>query len=134
LLDDTDKRSISSDGNIGNLDIKEQRSENTGNHEEITEDSKSTAEDQQTPEIGRYNLRSNREHTYNSRLAHRMDNPESSKRYNTQFLQQEITNIPSLWEAVEHMNDSGSSVKVFEYITGFMMTQMTVEAGIKKHG
>jgi hypothetical protein len=134
LLDDTDKRSISSDGNIGNLDIKEQRSENSGNDEEITEDSMSTAEDQQAPEIGRYNLRSSREHTYNSRLAHRMDNPESSKRYNTQFLQQEITNIPSLWEAVEHMNDSGSSVKVFEYITGFMMTQMTVEAGIKKHG
>jgi hypothetical protein len=32
------------------------------------------------------------------------------------------------------MNDSGSNVKVFEYIRGFIMTQMAAKAGIKKHG
>jgi hypothetical protein len=41
--------------------------------------------------------------------------------------------VPSIREAVDHMNNSGSNMKVFECITGFMMTQMTAKAGIKKH-
>jgi hypothetical protein len=32
------------------------------------------------------------------------------------------------------MTESSSNVKVFEYITGFIMTQMTAKAGIKKQG
>jgi uncharacterized protein YeaC (DUF1315 family) len=32
------------------------------------------------------------------------------------------------------MNDGGSCKRVSEYITGFIMTQMTARAGIKKHG
>jgi hypothetical protein len=64
-----------------------------------------------------------------------MDNPESSESYqNTQFLQHKGNDASSLREAVEHMNDSGSNVKIFQYITGFIMTQMSANAGIKKHG
>ena len=32
------------------------------------------------------------------------------------------------------MRDSGSSNKVSKYVTGFIMTQITAKAGIKKHG
>jgi hypothetical protein len=32
------------------------------------------------------------------------------------------------------MNVTGSTIKVLKSITGFLMTQMTAEAGIKKHG
>ena len=32
------------------------------------------------------------------------------------------------------MKASGSESEVQRYITGFIMTQMTVKAGIKKHG
>jgi hypothetical protein len=35
---------------------------------------------------------------------------------------------------VRDMNVTGSTIKVFEYVTGFIMTQMTAKAGIKKHG
>jgi hypothetical protein len=32
------------------------------------------------------------------------------------------------------MNETGSQSQVFKFITGFIMTQMTAKAGIKKHG
>jgi hypothetical protein len=63
-----------------------------------------------------------------------MDNPKRSKSYDAQFLQQELTKVPSLREAVELMNSRGSNIKVFEYITDFIMKQMTAKAGIKKDG
>jgi hypothetical protein len=65
-----------------------------------------------------------------------MDNPSSSKSYDTQFLQQEqqeATDLSSLQEAVKELYDIGSGTKVIEYVTGFIMTQMTAKAGIKKH-
>ena len=63
-----------------------------------------------------------------------MDNPESSKSYESQFLQHEVRDKPSLQDAIENMNETGSRSRVFKYITGFIMTQMTAKAGIKKHG
>jgi hypothetical protein len=32
------------------------------------------------------------------------------------------------------LQSTGSNAEVFKYVTGFMMTQMTAKAGIKKHG
>jgi hypothetical protein len=40
----------------------------------------------------------------------------------------------SLRDAVMDMQGSGSCVKVVQYVTGFIMTQMSAKAGIKKHG
>jgi hypothetical protein len=63
-----------------------------------------------------------------------MDNPVSLKSYDVQFLQQAASVMPSLQEAVEVMMGSGSKTEVLSYLTGFIMTQMTAKAGIKKHG
>jgi hypothetical protein len=63
-----------------------------------------------------------------------MDNPESSKSYSTQFLQQDDAGVHPLREAVEHLNGSGSDAKVYKYVQSFMMTQMTAKAGIKSTG
>jgi hypothetical protein len=63
-----------------------------------------------------------------------MDNPNSLKSYDAQFLQHEVGDTSSLREAVEEMNNSGSGTKVVRYIIGFIMTQMTANVGIKKHG
>jgi hypothetical protein len=108
----------------------------------------------------RYNLRANRERTYDNRLAHSMDNPASSKSYDVQFLQhgasphqgrrdpesdasgsydatflkQGASVMPTLREAVEGFMASGSKAEVHNYISGFIMTQMSAKAGIKKHG
>jgi hypothetical protein len=40
----------------------------------------------------------------------------------------------SLRDAVMDMQGSGSCVKVVQYVTGFIMTQMSAKAGTKKHG
>jgi hypothetical protein len=52
-----------------------------------------------------------------------MDNPESLQ-----------GNRPSLRDAVENMNKTGSQSQVFKNITGFIMIQSMAKAGIKKHG
>jgi hypothetical protein len=112
------------------------------NDENDLEELRSEEDDAQEVESNpRYNLRRNRGRTYDHRLAHSMDEPVNSESYeNVQFLQQgandtpEIREVASLREAVEDMYTSGSCEKVSEYITGFIMTQMTVKAGIKKHG
>jgi hypothetical protein len=92
-------------------------------------------EEEDEPESGRYNLRPNRERTYEKRFAHIMDNPKSSKSYESQFLQQGARGKNHLLrEAVTDLKDSGSKTKALSYITGFIMTQMTARAGIKKHG
>jgi hypothetical protein len=86
---------------------------------------------------GRYNLRPNRERRYDNRLAHAMADPSSTQSYDAQFLQQEqqdTTGLSSLREAVKELQDSGLGTKVVQYVTGFIMTQMTAKAGIKKHG
>ncbi len=75
-----------------------------------------------------------------------MDNPASANSYHgQQFLQQttnrdrdeydvgpKIYGIQFLQQAIEKMDDSPKAVH--EYLCHFMFTQMTVEAGIKKHG
>jgi hypothetical protein len=89
-----------------------------------------------------------------------MDNPANSKSYDVQFLQhgasphqgrrdpesdvsgsydatflkQGASVMPTLREAVEGFMASGSKAEVHNYISGFIMTQMTAKAGIKKHG
>jgi hypothetical protein len=63
-----------------------------------------------------------------------MFNPASSKSYDdVHFLQQGASVMPSLGEAVAVMMGSGSRTEVLDYVTGFIMTQMTAKAGIKKH-
>ena len=82
----------------------------------------------------RCSLRTNRGRNYSHRLDHIMDDPENSKSYDTQFLQQTDQGAPTLRESVQEMQKTGSKTEVLKYITGFIMTQMTANAGIKKHG
>ena len=89
-----------------------------------------------------------------------MDNPNSSKSYDVQFLQtgsspyqgrrQQETDksgspdasflqqganlLPTLREVVENFQTSGSDTELLNCITGFIMTQMSAKAGIKKQG
>jgi KUP system potassium uptake protein len=77
-----------------------------------------------------------------------MDDPASAQSYyHSQFVQQGFptpkcatktknttSNQPSLEDAIGEMHRSGSTAEAFNYITGFIMTQMTAKAGIKKHG
>jgi len=75
---------------------------------------------------------------YAHRFANKMDNPASSKSYDarTQFLQTAIDDLRTqlLQKALDDFNDTGSTLKMNRYITGFMMNQMTATKGIKKHG
>jgi hypothetical protein len=119
---------VGHDNGIKGVDLEDSRSDNSESNKQLMQ------EGEPAPERGRYNLRSNRTCNYDNRLAHQMDNLESSKSYDAQFLQQGNTEVPSLREVVTHMNNSGSNAKVFEYITGFIMTRMTAKAGIKKRG
>lgn len=82
----------------------------------------------------RYNLRANRERTYDNRFSHCMDNPHSSQSYDASFLHAGASVVPSLREAVQEMFASGSKGEVLNCITGFIFNQMTAKAGIKKHG
>jgi hypothetical protein len=104
--------------------------------EDVTEEEDADIVDESTPTTGpRYRLRPNRERTYTHRLAHRMDDPNGPKSYEAQMTQVgEIENTTTLREAVEEMQSSGSRSKVLGYISGFIFTQMTAKAGIKKHG
>jgi hypothetical protein len=88
----------------------------------------------QTTSGSRYGLRPNRTRNYINRFDHVMDEPASGQSYDVQLLQREPEEATSLQEAVRDMNVTGSTIKVFEYVTGFIMTQMTAKAGIKKHG
>lgn len=103
-----------SDGGDANNAVRDSNS--------IAEDPMVTRED----ELGRnrYNLRSNRERTYDNRFTHRMYNPASSKSYDdVQFLHQGASIMPLLMEAVDVMMlGSGSKTEVLSYVTGFIMT------------
>jgi len=70
-----------------------------------------------------YNLRGARTN-YDFRLDHVMDNPASTQSYDLQLLQ----------TAMEDYREDGSTTNLSRNITGFIMTQMTANAGIKKHG
>jgi len=64
-----------------------------------------------------------------------MDNSASSKSYDaqTQFLQTAIDDLGTqlLQKTLDDFNDTGSTLKMNRYITGFMMNQMTATKGIK---
>jgi len=72
----------------------------------------------------RWNLRSNRGRSYDHRLDHQIDDPVSSKSYESgvQMLQQAADKMDELLD------------NIYKYIFGHIMTQMTATAGIKKHG
>jgi hypothetical protein len=71
-----------------------------------------------------YNLRSDRGRSYGHQLDHQMDDPLSSKSYQSgvQMLQQAADKMDELLDGI------------YKYIFGHIMTQMTATAGIKKHG
>jgi hypothetical protein len=112
------------------LDKEEIRSESGSKVGELAE----STDIPETTSQSRYGLRPNRTRNYSNRFDHVMDEPASGQSYDVQLLQHEPEEKPSLREAVHDMNVMGSTIKVFEYITGFIMTQMTAKAGIKKHG
>ena len=155
----------------GNEEGSEEGSEEEGNEEGSEEEENDQEQhggddhddnNNQPPALEpRYNLRPNRERTYGNRFSVSMDNPDSSRSYDTQFLQtgssphqgrsepntkdttgshdesflqQGASLLPTLREAVETYNTSGSDTELLSCITGFIMTQMTAKAGIKKHG
>ena len=72
----------------------------------------------------RYNLRGNRERDYSHRLDHLMDDNTNTKSYDTQF--------QLLQDAAADLSQAPE--KMYNYIYGHVMTQMTATAGIKKHG
>jgi hypothetical protein len=72
----------------------------------------------------RYNLRSDRSRSYGHRLDHQMDDPISSKSYES--------GVQMLQQAADKMDESLDDI--YKYIFGHIMTQMTATAGIKKHG
>jgi hypothetical protein len=127
------------DGNVDN-DTYMQDNGDIG-RDELENDS-DAAEEQTLPEEeegrsennGRYNLRPKRDRNYDNRFANSMDNPSSSKSYDAQFLQQEESKTTSLQDAVMDMQNGGPDTNVVKCITGFIMTQMSAKAGIKKHG
>jgi len=71
-----------------------------------------------------YNLRSDRGRSYSHRLDHQMDDPVSSKSYES--------GVQMLQQAADKMDESLDNI--YKYIFGHIMTQMTATAGIKKHG
>jgi hypothetical protein len=72
----------------------------------------------------RYNLRRDRGRSYGHQLDHQMDNPVSSKSYES--------GVQMLQQAADKMDESLDNI--YKYIFGHTMTQMTATAGIKKHG
>jgi hypothetical protein len=71
-----------------------------------------------------YNLRSNRGRSYDHQLDHQMDDPVSSKSYES--------GVQMLQQAADKMDESLDNI--YKYIFVHIMTQMTATAGIKKHG
>jgi hypothetical protein len=98
------------------------------------EDDASVVEEPRTEAQARYNLRLNWARDYSIRLSPAMDNPANIQSYETQFLQYGYNNAPTLWEAVQEMQRTGSDSDVLKCVTGIIMMQMTAKAGIKKHG
>jgi len=71
-----------------------------------------------------YNLRRDRGRSYGHRLDHQMDDPVSSKSYES--------GVQMLQQAADKMDESLDNI--YKYIFGHIMTQMTATAGIMKHG
>ena len=70
------------------------------------------------------NLRGGRPRSYYHRLSHAMNKVTGTKSYDIQMLQ----------HAVKELTKGEITVELQSTITGFIMTQMTATAGIKKHG
>jgi hypothetical protein len=70
------------------------------------------------------NLRSDRGRSYGHRLDRQMDDPVSSKSYES--------GVQMLQQAADKMDESLDNI--YQFIFGRIMTQMTATAGIKKHG
>jgi hypothetical protein len=124
---------------LRSADSDEEEQEYEHDAQELTEDEASEEEVPEEETTDGPNLRPNRGRNYEHRFGHAMDNPASNQSYETQFLQHCETNAPdsyqpTLREAVEDMQSTGSNDKVQKYVTGFVMMQMTAKAGIKKHG
>jgi len=71
-----------------------------------------------------YNLWSDRGISYGHQLDHQMDDPVSSKSYES--------GVQTLQQAANKMDESLDDI--YKNIFGHIMTQMTATAGIKKHG
>jgi hypothetical protein len=81
-----------------------------------------------------YNLRPNRQQNYNNQLAHAMDDLVNTQSYKAQFLQHSDDGTLTLREAVQEMQRTESDTDALKCVTGIIMMQMMVKAGIKKHG
>jgi hypothetical protein len=118
--------------------IEDTRSEDDDDNNGSEGDNEGVDEEQPAPrseeQVAR-NLRPNRERNYEHRLGHIMNNPANSQSYDAQFLQHGTNDAPTnLRVSVQEMQRTGSNTNVPKCITGLIMTQMTVKAGIKKHG
>ena len=138
LPDDDDASTNSDPGSIhepGNANPAPAELEGADDEPEVTtEDAGPTAEEarnEQQAEDGvenetpRYNLRPNRDRSYSHRLNTQMDSSNSTKTYaDLSLLQDHITD----YLTTGNINDT------FQCITGYVMNQMSAEAGIKKFG
>ncbi len=94
----------------------------------------------------RYNLRGNRERSYDHRLDHRMDSADTNtKSYDAPDITPtdnpsddaaftQTDNFCMLQDAMDTYKESGSTKPLEWYITNFMFTQMSARKGIKKFG
>jgi hypothetical protein len=122
-------------------DTTEERSADTDVNDNVVtvEDGEDDPPDEPVPAR---NLRPNRTRDYSHRLAHVMDNPAGTQTYDllhdAQFFQHAEDNDEdgpmTLREAVEEMQLTGANHDVLKCMTGIIMTQMSAQAGIKKHG
>jgi hypothetical protein len=83
-----------------------------------------------------HNLRGNRRN-YGHRLDHIMDDAENGKTYDASFLQDyepehKVYGTQFLQQAIEKVDEEPRDLH--EYVCNYMFTQMTADAGIKKHG
>jgi hypothetical protein len=62
-----------------------------------------------------------------------MDEPANNKGYDVQLLQDDGGKTPELREAVQEMQNTGSTANVLKCMTGIIMMQMSEKAGLKKH-
>jgi hypothetical protein len=64
-----------------------------------------------------------------------MNDPGSAESYDAHFFQQDDDEDgpTTMGEAIQDMKRTGSNQDVLKHITGIIMTQMSMKAGIKKH-
>ena len=83
----------------------------------------------------RYNLRGNRERSYDHRFANKIDNPANSQSYEgVSFVQSEVPYSDFMNDHTNDFKFANYTADLKETLFGFIFTQMSANKGIRKHG